>query len=253
MHPSSEVIAELLPSLRRAAARDGAGVLGSLLLHGLAVLLVIWAAVRSTPAPPPQTTFPFVPVDLIRLGAETQSPPAEHKALVPQQHAATPQDAASPRNAAVSPTGTKRAPDDALEAKLKALARLKMPDTPLKPLAGEGVSNVDAASGAPGLTATYSIRDYVLAQVLRRWVLDFAKVKDRPLVIPIRVVMTRDGIIASAEIVEQARAKTDARYRDVAIGARNATLLSSPIALPPGDYPKEMRFTLRLDSRAAAR
>jgi len=30
-------------------------------------------------------------------------------------------------------------------------------------------------------------------------------------------------------------------------------LLSSPITLPAGDYPKEMRFTLKLDTRAVLR
>jgi hypothetical protein len=65
--------------------------------------------------------------------------------------------------------------------------------------------------------------------------------------------MKRDGTIATADIVEQARAKTDAVYRDIALGARNAVLLSSPIALPAGDYPKEMHFTLLLDTRAVLR
>jgi hypothetical protein len=254
MYPGSEVIAELLPAARRYTARNGAGVLGSLLVHGLAVLFLILLAVQHTSSySSPRKTIPFVPVDLVRLGAETQSPPAEQRALVPQQRAARPQEAASPTNAAVSPTGTKPAPDDALEAKLRALARLKQPDTPLKLIGGQGISNVDAANGAIGSAATYSIRDYVLAQILRRWTLDLAKVGEKPLIIPLRVVMKRDGTIISAEIIEQKRTKTDSRYRDVAIGARNAALLSSPIALPPGDYPKEMHFTLNLDTRAVVR
>jgi hypothetical protein len=65
--------------------------------------------------------------------------------------------------------------------------------------------------------------------------------------------MKRDGSIVAADIVEQARAKTDVVFRDIAIGARNAVLLSSPIALPAGDYPKEMRFTLLMDTRAVLR
>ena len=89
--------------------------------------------------------------------------------------------------------------------------------------------------------------------MLRRWTLDLSRAANRPLVVPIRVTMKRDGTIASAEIVEQTRAKTDALYRDIAIGARNAVLLSSPIALPAGDYPKEMHFTLNLDTRAVLR
>jgi hypothetical protein len=244
---------DVLFGVRRTAAKNGAGVATSLLLHGLAAFLVLFHLAHRVVVPPVVAPVPFVPVDLIRLGDETRSPPAEHKALVPQQKAGRPQDAASPKDAAVSPVGKKPPPPDALEAKLRALARLKQPDSPLKLAEGQGVSNVDAANGAPGDTATYAIRDYVLAQVLRRWTLDLARVKGRALAVPIRVTMKRDGTIAAAEIVEQARSKTDAVYRDIAIGARNAVLLSSPVVLPAGDYPKEMHFTLLLDTRAVLR
>lgn len=224
----------------------------SLILHSLAAFLVFFAVARNG-INAPQASTPFVPVDLIQLGAETRSPPAEHKALVPQQQAGRPQQAASPTRAAVSPTGRKPAPVDALDAKLRALSRLKQPDNNLKITAGQGVSNVDAANGPIGDSATYSIRDYVLAQVLRRWTVNFSRTGARHFDIPIRVVMKRDGTIAVAEIVEAGRAKTDVIYRDIAIGARNAVLLSSPIRLPPGDYPKEMHFTLKLDTRAVLR
>ncbi len=222
------------------------------MLHGIAAFLVLFAVARTT-APTPQAAIPFVPVDLIRLGAETQSPPAEHRAIVPQQKAGHPQQAASPTRETVSPKGRKPSPEEALDAKLRALARLRQPDTKLPVIGGQGISNVDAANGTPGDSATYSIRDYVLAQVLRHWTLNLSHISERHFIIPIAVAMKRDGTIASAKIVEQARAKTDALYRDIAIGARNAVLVSSPIKLPPGDYPKEMHFTLMLDTRAVLR
>lgn len=235
---------------RRAARANGPGVAVSLALHGLLALLVLVVVVRHTtgnllPQPVP------VPVDIIRLGDETRSPPAERHALVPQQKAGKPQTAASPVLRAVSPTAAKPAPDDALAAKLKALARLKQPDSPLKFGEGAGVADSDAGGGPPGDRATYAVRDYVLAQVLRHWTVDLTRA--RPIAVRIAVTMKRDGTISEAAIVEQARAKTDAVYRDVAIGARNAVFLSSPVVLPPGDYPKEMRFTLVLDTRAVVR
>lgn len=237
---------------RRYTQENGAGVLVSLALHLLLLCAVLFSFVRHTQEASPRPE-PFVPIDLVRLGEETRSPPAEHRALVPQQKAGKPQEEAALQRATVSPAGKKEAPVDALDAKLKALARLKQPRTDLKLDQGQGVSNVDAANGEPGNAATYSIRDYVLAQVLRRWTLDLSKTKDKPLVIAVQVTMKRDGTISEAAIVEQARAKTDAYYRDIAVGARNAVLLSSPITLPPGDYPKEMHFTLRLDTRAVLR
>jgi len=249
----SETANELLAAGRRYAEENGVGVAVSIFLHGLLVFLVLFTITHRHPATISFTAFPVVPVDLVRLGSETQSPPAEQHALVPQQKAGRPRPEAAPTRETLSPAGRKPAPEDALDAKLKALAHLKQPDTPLKFDVGQGVSDIDAANGLPGDAATYSIRDFVLAQVLRRWTLNLARANGRALVVPIRVVMKRDGTIASAEIIELGRAKSDVVYRDIAIGARNAVLLSSPIALPPGDYPKEMRFTLRMDTRAVVR
>ena len=246
---------QILAAGRRYATTDGLGVAVSLVLHGLLAFLVLAVVAHHTTGTTPNAMPlpPFVPVDLIRLGDETRSPPAAVRSVVPQQKAGLPQEAATLVPRTVSPTGKKPAPVDAIDAKLKALARLKQPDSPLKLIVGEGVSNIDASAGAPGDSATYSIRDYVLAQVLRRWTLNLERARDRVTVVKIAVTMKRDGTIAAAEIVEQARAKTDAVYRDIALGARNAVLLSSPIALPAGDYPKEMHFTLLLDTRAVLR
>jgi hypothetical protein len=242
---------EYLSAGRRYAEENGIGLAVSFLLHGAAAFLVLFAVAHSSFKTAPPTT-PLVPVDLIRLGDETRSPPAERQAVVPQQRAGKTVEEASPTREAVSPTGRKQAPVDALDAKLRDLARLKQPDSQLK-IGGQGVSNVDAANGEPGDSATYSIRDYVLAQVLRRWTLNLSRSAERPIVVPIRVAMKRDGTITLAQIVEEGRAKTDVIYRDIAIGARNAVLLSSPIALPAGDYPKEMHFTLLMDTRAVLR
>lgn len=236
---------------RRYAEENGVGIAVSVALHALLFCAVLFTLMHRS-GEKTSNLIPVIPVDLIRLGEETRSPAAERKAVVPQQKSGHPQEAASPARAA-SATGSKPAPVDTLEARLKALARLKQPDTPLKLPVGQGVSDVDAANGEPGDSATYSIRDYVLAQVLRRWTLNLSLTARRPLIVPIRVTMKRDGTIASAVIVEEARSKADAVYRDVAIGARNAVLLSSPISLPAGDYPKEMHFTLRLDTRAVLR
>ena len=237
---------------RKVAGKNGPGVIGSLLLHGLIALLV-FSFIAKTASQVPQKAISFVPVDLVRLGMETESPPEARKALVPQQRAAAPPEASSPTRESVSPVGKKPAPVDALEAKLHGLAKLRQPPTNLKIAEGQGVSNVDAANGAPGDRATYSVKDYVRAQVERRWSLNLAKMAGRNFTIPIRVVMKRDGTIVSAVIMEEARSKSDAVYRDIALSARNAVILSSPIALPPGDLPAIMHFTLDLDPKDAQR
>jgi hypothetical protein len=234
MHPSSgsDMKEELFLAGRKAAVANGPGLIGALLLHGLAALLVVSFIVKTAP----QTTqklLPFVPVDLVRLGMETESPSEARKALVPQQRAAAKQEAASPTRETVAPNKTKPPPVDTLEAKLRGLARLR-----------QAQNNPKIADGR----ATYSVRDYVRAQVLRRWSLNLVKLAGRSFTISIRVAMKRDGTIVSAEIVEQTN---DPLYRDIALSARNAVILSSPIALPPGDLPATMRFTLDLDPRDA--
>jgi hypothetical protein len=254
MQPNSgsDMKEELLLAGRKAAVANGPGLLGALLLHGLAVFLILFFVARTAP----QTTqkiIPFVPVDLVRLGMETESPPEARRALVPQQRAAAKQEASSPTRESVSPKGTKPAPIDALDAKLRGLAKLRQVQNNLKIAEGQGVSNVDAANGAPGDRATYSVKDYVRAQVLRRWSLNLAKMAGRNFTIAIRVAMKRDGTIVSSAIVEESRTKIDPLYRDIALSARNAVILSSPIALPPGDLPAIMHFTLDLDPRDAQR
>ena len=249
MHPSSgsDVKEELFLAGRKAAAANGPGVIGSLLLHGLAALFAFAVIIKGAPLAP-QKLLPFVPVDLVRLGMETESPPAARKALVPQQKAAARQEAMSPTDETVAPNKTKPPPIDTLDAKLRGLAKLRQAQNNPKVAEGQGVSNVDAANGAPGEAATYSVKDYVRAQVLRRWSLNLVKLAGRSFNVPIRVAMKRDGTIVSAEIVEKT---DDPLYRDVALSARNAVILASPIALPPGDLPAEMRFTLDLDPKDA--
>jgi hypothetical protein len=237
---------------RRTARENGAGIAGSLLLHGAAALLIFMLIVEHA-AETPQRPLRIIPIDLVTLGERTMMPEAAVKSPTPQQRASSPVRPASPVRAAVSPTGTKPAPEDALDEKLRALAQLRAPDVKLKLGAESGVSNVDAGEGAAGDRAAYSIRDYVRAIVERHWSLNLSHLSERAFVIPLRIVMKRDGTIVSADIADAARAKADAVYRDIAISARNAALLSSPIALPPGDYAPRMTFTLDLDPRDTLR
>src|SRR5262245_27427416 len=85
---------------RLAAAEEGGwglsfrGPAASLVLHGLAVLLII-LGLPSLIEPPPEPPLP-IPVDLVELGEKTQSP-VHQQAALPQQKA--PETApAEPRN-----------------------------------------------------------------------------------------------------------------------------------------------------------
>lgn len=225
------------------------GAAGSLVLHGLLLFVVLVLVVRHPthlwPSPP------YVPVDLILLGQNSSAPAG---AVGPPRLSAphTPKaDAASPTDHAVSPRGT-HTPEDALDARLKALARLKQPNQNIPLDNGPGTAAENQGAGNGGLS--YSIRDYVRSQILRRWSLNLAKLGGRTLIVHLKLTMKHNGAITQAEVIGgPADTSSDAGllYRDIAISARNAAVLASPILLPSGEYPAEMHFTIDLNPRDA--
>lgn len=245
----------LLGAARKHARETGPGLASALLLHGLLVALIILMHMQlGTPARP--TALNIVPVDVVQFGEETTSPPAIVKSAVPQQKRVPTrkQEEASPvPPEGTSPNGTRPVPLDNLDAKLRALARLRQPDTAPRVIDNSGQSDVTSTSdaAAAGDQAGYSVRDFVRQQVVRHWSLDLHTLGARRFQIAIRVVMTRDGRIEKAEIVDKERYRTDAVFRDIALSARNAVLLSSPVPLPAGNYAEVMDMVLNFNPRDA--
>lgn len=231
------------------AALDAApGVLGSLFLHGMALTLVVLMLMRQ-PVQPPEPHF--VPVDLVSLGDETTAPPVPVHAPAPQQKAAH-GPLAAPRPEGVRPNATRPAVDP-LEVQLRNFAKLRRPDSDLR-LSPDGASDMTATSNgaAPG-PAAYSVRDYIRAQVLRRWSLDLATLGDRHMVIALHVRLTKTGALAKITILDRQRYNKDPVYRDIAISARNAVILSAPFHIPGGVARPARDFTLTLDPRDTLR
>ena len=247
--------ARLLRLGRRYGEEFGPGFAVSLFLHGLVIFLALFFFMRHA-EPPVATVLHVVSVDVLRLGEETTSPPAEQKSIVPQQKARSraveAQTPVPPEG--VSPHGT-RPPVDALEAKLRGFARLKTPDTPLHLTNTTGQSDVDAESddAAAGDEALYAVKDFIRAQTERRWSLNVRMLGSRTYLIPLHVVMKRDGTVVSVEIVDRERFTNDAAYHEIALSARNAVLLSSPYALPSGVDSEKMDFVLDLNPRDTLR
>jgi hypothetical protein len=233
---------------------DGRGFAGSLLLHALFALFVLLVLLRTAVAPPIPPSR-FVPVDVIRIGEETISPPSPLRAPIPQPvtpHRAPHAPASANTPEGTSPTGTR--PIDTLETKLRALARLKQPESNIKPVdtpaANEAASSNDAA---PGAITAYAVRDLIRAQVERRWNFDVTALGRGSFEIALRVVVLRNGTVARAEILDRERYTRDALYRDVALSARNAVLLSSPLTLPDGAFGDRIEVTLNLNPRDTLR
>ncbi|MBV9332194.1 MAG: hypothetical protein JOZ55_11630 [Alphaproteobacteria bacterium] len=230
---------ELRPSRARVP-----GIAASLLLHASALLIGFLLILRA--ANHAQSGPHIVPVDIVlRLGEAASTPdkptatrlPPRAAQITPQAHSSNPR----PREG-VAPTARKPLPLDNFDAKLRALARLRLPPATLPGLDNAGTEEL-SGTAVQG-EASYSLNDFVRAQVERRWNLDFSTLGDRHFVIPLRVVMRSDGRIERAEIVERNRSISDPVYRAISLSARNAVLLSSPIALPPGQYDDVMRMTI---------
>lgn len=240
--------AALRANLDRAQAalrRDGAGFAVSATLHLLGLLLIIFVLRR------PEVTAGIthvLPVDIVHLGPETEAPASAVKSPVAQQAHPLPGRSASLSPAGISHDEKKPIPEDAFDAKLRALAQLRQPDAKLTPLEGSGAYE-STAGDASGGQATYSLRDFVRAQVLRHWNLDYSALGDKHFTIAIRVDMTNHGVIMLSDIVDKGRYASDPIFREIALSARNAVTLSSPIPLPPGSYRPVMRFVLNLDPR----
>jgi outer membrane biosynthesis protein TonB len=203
------------------------------------------------PVPEPQTPPP--PQALAPRARETTAP-APLAAVNPENPARLPKPgpsaAAKPRPSPV--------PADDLATKLQLLARLRQPAPPIppnpRPQEGAGVSNVTASSAnaAPGSQATYSAKDFLRAQVERHWYWDRHRLGAGDWAVSIHVLLNPDGSVAKAEIVDDPRHGADPKYHDLALSARNAVLLSSPLNLPPGRYEAVKDITLTLDPRAAS-
>jgi len=184
----------------------------------------------------------------VELSHQSAAAPAQQ----PQSNVAQPQSAPSPDGVArvAEPSRT-----DELQAKLEALAKLREPQaaTPSKENGAARPERVasgdDIVSGPQG---PFSVKDYIRAQIERRWNFDLASLGPKQVSVPIHVEITKAGVVRKAEVVDTASAD-DPLYREVALSARNAVLLSSPISLPPGDYQDVMDMVLYLNPRDALR
>jgi hypothetical protein len=220
------------------------------LLHGIALLLILLLFVRNTQQIA-ENQPPFVPIDIVQLGDETTAPPAPKQAPVPQQKAMK-GPAGAPKPEAYAPNRTK-APKDELEVQLKNLSKLRQPDSDLKIENGAADDTATTNGAAPGAATAYSVRDYIRAQILRRWVFDFSTLGKRNIVVPLRVSLTGRGVVIVAEITDRQRYVTDKLFREVALSARNAVLLSAPFKLPAGAPKEGIDFTLQLNPRDTLR
>lgn len=228
------------------------------------------AAARSAPMPQQQAkeetkvehsqNIP-VPHRLPMPSAEITSPEAAAPDVLPVKKSPPDADAAVAVNKAKKytppPAKPKQppTPTDELSKKLQELALLRQPSPPLKAdpqqQNGAGLSNVTtgSANAASGKTAAYSVKDFIRAQVERRWNLSRNMVQADNWTISVHITLRRDGSVTLAEIVDDPRLRTNRVFRDFAYSARDAVILSSPLAIPPGAYEIARDIVIDFDPR----
>jgi hypothetical protein len=225
------------------------GWAASVLVH--AILFALFLMLLKHEQPMGQNGMRFVPVTLVPSGGQSNSPRAGNNAapLKSVQPTIARREAVvrHPVHLGVAP---KVAPKDEMEAKLENLSKLTQPQSGSLPSAQDFAATEPGEGGeGAGQGGPYGVRDLVRAQVLRRWSLNLETLGGRDFSIPIRVELKRNGTVLKAEIVDQERFRKDKIYRDVAISARNAVLLSSPLVLPAGRYADEFQMIVLLNPR----
>jgi hypothetical protein len=202
-------------------------------LHLGLVLAAFWYMAAGPVLPP---MLPVLPVDLVMLSPVTRP----QQTLTPPGRSA-PRPAVAPANAGSRPDGI-APPEDELGDKLQALSQLRAPDGPLNLGAGEGTGN-------GGL----SLRDFIRAQIMRRWIPDLSRNQRRERAVLLRVTVNAAGVITDVFILDRQQFDGDLLFRNMAIGARNAAILTSPVRMPPGNWPASSTVDIALDPRAASR
>jgi outer membrane biosynthesis protein TonB len=229
---------------------SAAGLALSVVLHCFALLLLFVVGISGTEGS--EGGLQIVPIEVEIVQQNAAAAAEQRVADVPRSDVA--QLPPDPAHIAATPL-PQPARTDELQAKLEALAKLRQPDA-VTPNQDNGAArpdkvatNDDIGSGEEG---PFSIKDYIRAQIERRWNLDLGMLGDGDFSVPIHVEMTSEGVVLKAEIVESARTN-DPAYREVAVSARNAVLLSSPLSLPAGQYHGLMDMVLYLNPRDALR
>jgi outer membrane biosynthesis protein TonB len=237
------------------------GFAGSIFLHLLVVLLLIFGL--PGPGQPPALDT-AIPIDLVSAGTPTQSPPAPEEAKLPKvtpdtasQPAPSPQPAEAP-----APQPKDEPTKSGIAPHIDPLAELVPPKKPPPPVVGTAAelrparpavraaplppSDTAASAGLPSDEvsigsdpnangpAAYNVKDLIRTQIERRWEFDVSRPGASDLSVAIHIVVDPDGTVNKAEIVSDPQHASDPGYHDLAISARNAALVSSPLKLPPG-------------------
>ena len=224
------------------------GLGGSLLLHALIILALIYGRF---PSHPPEPSNPPLVVDLV----EDQSQPTIDPSSVASPK---PLDSVHPGPSAAR---TATAPKDRSVSLRELFTLVEKAHEPVPVIIGAPEAantftpSLDSGqpNGALGQPGNSKLKDYIRAQVERRWQVALENPTNVAWVISLRLVLEADGSVAKVEVLPDARYSDNQQYLAVAKSARDAALLSSPLRMPIGIAAVPQEIVLDLDSREATR
>lgn len=225
-------------------SKNRPGILLSLALHGLLLLLALWYVAHRPIID--RTQLRALPVELVIGGSMVQgaSPTPATRLQVARPH---PESTPVPQG--VRPNATTDLEDE-LSAQLRAMAQLKTPDAHLP---NADISTAPGGGGDGTGEGNYALKDYIRAQILRRWLPDLSIPGARDMPVLVRIRLLKSGAIDDIVILDQQRFHDDKAFRNMALSARDATLLASPIQIPGVKYEKTQTLTINLDPKAVLR
>ncbi|HIJ63686.1 MAG TPA: hypothetical protein HPQ04_13415 [Rhodospirillaceae bacterium] len=198
-----------------------------------------------TPADHSQAGRGFADNGRLRLVAPEQAVPAPPSARPPAPPSRPPAQAAKPKPPRPA------IPTDAFNTMLRDLGALRAANLGTPAAANGGIgANSETALGRRGLQG---LKDFIRAQIERRWEFDVRSLVDTEVVVSLHVVLAEDGSVTKADIVDDPHYAGDPLYRQLARSLRNAARVASPLQLPPGDYAAFRDLTLQFNPRQVLR
>lgn len=218
------------------------GMLGSLLLHGLAALMIFFGLPpRTMPAP---QLFEALPIDIVSQGAPGAAAALSGKPEQPQEKSSeltiadppvpVPLSDIAPKKKPTPPADTTTLP---LRSKTSRIPRARVSPPP-RPQSGQSESGVALTDGdaAFGWRTAQGIKDFLRAQIERHLEFDVQTLGSVDIAVSVHVVLEPDGSVRAADLVSDPRYATDPSFRSVADSVRRAVQVASPLQLPPGRY-----------------
>ena len=222
-------------------------LLCSFVLHGAVLaLLLLWPSAPVL-APPPMIALI---IDLVESPASGKD--AAQSADAPTAAASEPAPTQRTETPPVSPTAKGDAAPAAQQAAAPTLGDLlrgaeaahRGPSSPASGSGGVGVMDTEDMGG----TGTISLKDFLRVRIERRWQIDPSAPN---VLVSVRLMIAADGSVMSAEPVNDGG--PDKVMHALAISARNAALLASPLQFPRGTFAITGEMIIDLSTREARR